>query len=111
MQKKRVGIIQTDKNIAYRHGECCILKIDKLPKEAKATKEKVFARGSRGHDHSISSGILYKKDGKQYLKAENTNLLHPEHSPKVGDAKIEDGFYQIIGQVEYTPDGLVPVID
>lgn len=70
--------------------------------------------GSHGNNHSIDNGVFYKKQEGitfGYLEAKNTSLLHPEHSPKVGDAKIQDGYYQLIKQVEYTPDGLIPVVD
>lgn len=99
---------------AYRHGEVLLIKIDKLPEGLTESKEKVFMVGSHGNNHSFDNGTFYKKqDGNTfgYLEAKNTSLLHPEHSPKIGDAKIEDGYYQLIKQVEYTPDGLVPVVD
>lgn len=99
---------------AYRHGEVLLLKIDKLPEGLTPSKEKVFMVGSHGNNHSFDNGIFYKKQEGTifgYLEAKNTSLLHPEHSPKVGDAKIQDGYYQLIKQQEYTPDGLIPVID
>lgn len=96
---------------AYRHGENLLVKIDKIPEGSVQLQEKVFARGSHGHNHSITGGTLYKNDREQYLDAKNTSLLHPEHSPKIGDAQIEDGFYHIIKQTEYTPQGLIPVRD
>lgn len=99
---------------AYRHGEVLLLKIDKLPDGLTKSNTNVFMVGSHGHNHSIDNGELYlQQDGTThgYLIANNTSLIHPEHSPNVGDAKIEDGIYQIIKQQEYTPDGLKPVID
>lgn len=102
------------KQQAYRHGEVLLLKIDKLPENLTPSKEKVFMVGSHGNNHSIDNGVFYKKQEGitfGYLEAKNTSLLHPEHSPKVGDAKIQDGYYQLIKQVEYTPDGLIPVVD
>lgn len=99
----------------YRHGEIGLHQIKALPKGLERANTKVFMTGSHGHNHSISSGDLYlKKDGDYvfgYLVAKNTSLLHPEHSPNMGDAKIEDGVYELRKQQEYTPDGLVPVID
>lgn len=96
---------------AYRHGEILLLKIDKMPENAKELETKIFATGSSNNNHSVMTGKLFKKENELYLEAKDTSLLHPEHSPNIGDAKIEDGFYQIITQVEYTPDGLKPVID
>ena len=98
-------------NKAYRHGENLLLKIDSIPESSKKLKTKVFATGSHGHDHAISKGILFKNENDLYLEAKTTSLLHPEHSPNIGDAKIEDGYYQIITQVEHTPNGLKLVID
>ena len=98
----------------YRHGEVALIQIDKLPDNLEKSKSKVFMVGSHGHNHSIDRGEIYlKQDGFTfgYLIAKNTSLLHPEHSPKTGDAKIEDGIYQMVKQLEYTPDGLVPIID
>jgi hypothetical protein len=100
-------------NKCYRHGETALRKIDKLPVDLELSKSKVFMKGSHGHDHSIDKGNLYfKNDGVYvfgYLEAKNTKLFHPEHSPK-GD-KIEDGVYELRKQQEYTPSGLVPIID
>lgn len=96
---------------AYRHGENLLLKIDKIPDEAQEQLSNVFATGSSNNNHSITTGKLFKYDDDLYLEAKDTSLIHPEHSPNIGDAQIEDGFYKIITQVEYTPEGLVPVVD
>jgi len=96
---------------AYRHGENILIQINKLPEDAKKLKTNIFATGSSNNNHSITTGTLYKNEEGLYLEAKDTSLLHPEHSPNAGDAKIEDGFYQIKIQVEYTPEGLKPVID
>jgi len=99
----------------YRHGDLGLLKIDKLPKELRLTKTKIAMVGSHGNNHSIDTGKLYFKKENDfvfgYLVAKNTNLLHPEHKDKTGKAKIPDGIYQLIKQNEYTPQGLIPVVD
>jgi hypothetical protein len=99
----------------YRHGEVMLREVEKLPQDLTKAKTKVFMTGSHGHNHSINTGDLYfHKDGEfifGYLVAKNTSLLHPEHSPNVGDAQIADGVYELRKQQEYTPEGLVPVID
>jgi hypothetical protein len=103
------------KKQAYRHGEICLLKINKLPKGLKVSDSKIIVKGSHGNDHSINNGKIYfKKDGDYiigYLVAKNTNLIHAEHKDKSGKAKIKDGIYQILKQQEFTPDGLKPVVD
>jgi hypothetical protein len=96
---------------AYRHGENILIQIEKLPEEVQELKTNIFATGSSNNNHSITTGKLFKKEDDLFLEAKNTSLLHPEHSPNIGDAQIEDGFYQIKTQVEYTPEGLKPVID
>ena len=100
---------------AYRHGEICLVKIDKLPEGIEPSKSKTIMTGSHGNNHDIDNGILYFKQENEfvfgYLVAENTNLLHPEHKDESGTAKIEDGIYQLIKQNEYTPEGLVPIVD
>jgi len=100
-------------NKAYRHGEILLLKIKSLPKGLKEKKSNVLMSGSHGNSHSFTNGKLYlKEDGQTfgYLVAKGTTLLHPEHGED-GKAKIADGVYQLIKQVEYTPEGFKPVVD
>lgn len=103
------------KHKAYRHGEICLVRIDNLPEGIEISNTKTLMVGSHGNSHTIENGDIYlKKDGDftfGYLVAKDTSLLHPEHSPKVGEAKVEDGVYQLVKQNEFTPDGLIPVID
>ena len=102
-------------NQIFRHGEVGLLKVSKLPKGLKEANTKIFMTGSHGNNHSIDNGKLYfvKEDTYVfgYLVAKNTNLIHSEHKDKTGGAKIEDGIYQMLKQQEFTPNGLVPVID
>lgn len=99
----------------YRHGEIALIGIEELPKGLKKSESKVIMAGATGNSHSIDNGTLYFRNEENqvfgYLVAKNTNLLHPEHKDETGVAKIEDGIYKLIKQVEYTPDGLIPVID
>lgn len=106
------------KQKAYRHGEIMLLNIEELPKGLEISKTKTFMVGSHGNRHSIDKGELYlvkPKDGEfifGYLVAKGTSLLHPEHKDKkTGKCKIEDGIYKLIKQVEFTPYGLIPIID
>lgn len=104
-----------NKTKIYRHGEVALLQIEKLPKGLTASKQKVFMVGSHGNNHAIDNGTIYFKNKDNfvfgYLKAKNTNLLHPEHKDKNGNAKIQDGFYKLIKQQEFTPEGLIPIVD
>lgn len=100
----------------YRHGEIALVGVKELPKDLELSNSKCIMVGSHGNSHTIDNGDLYfKKDGDfifGYLVAKNTHLIHPEHKEKNGKScKIADGIYQLIKQNEYTPEGLVPVID
>jgi hypothetical protein len=103
------------KQQAYRHGELTFVVIDKLPDGLKKENTKVFTTGSHGHSHSFTNGELYLKKENDfiigYFVAEDTYLIHLEHSPKIGDAKLPDGVYQVRHQNEHTPKGLKQVID
>jgi hypothetical protein len=103
------------KQQAYRHGEILMLAIKSIPKGLKEEKTNIIMAGSHGNAHTFNNGKMYLKKENDfvfgYFRAKNTSLLHPEHSPKVGDAVLPDGNYQIIKQQEFTPQGLVPVID
>lgn len=104
----------TAKQKAYRHGEILLLSVEKLPKEITKSESKIIMTGSHSNDHSIDKGTLYFiEDGITfgYLVAKDTSLLHPEHQEKGKPCPIKDGVYQLVKQQEYTPDGLVPVID
>ena len=103
------------KTKVFRHGEICLKKVSKLPKSLKISNSNVIMKGSHSNSHTIDNGKLYFVKESEfvfgYLVAKNTSLLHPEHSPKVGQAKLPNGIYQLIKQNEYTPNGLIPVID
>ena|SRR3990167_6874881 len=107
------------KQKCYRHGENLLVLVDSLPKEElELSKSKVFMTGSHGHKHSIDKGEIYFIKNKKendfaygYLVAKGTSLIHEEHSPKVGDAKLPDGIYKLVKQTEYTAEGLIPVAD
>jgi hypothetical protein len=101
------------KQKAYRHGENLLLKVDSLPENLTKSGSNIFMTGSHGNNHSLDNGELYltgESPEYGYLVASNTRLFHPEHGSKDGEL-IEDGIYKLIKQQEYTPDGLVPVID
>lgn len=99
------------KSLLYRHGDIALVKIAKLPTKLKETKTLVLETGSHGHNHSINKGKVYfKKDGEHifgYLVAKGTSLDHEEH----GKLELEDGVYELRKQTEFTPQGLIPVVD
>lgn len=94
-----------------RQGDLVLKKIKKLPTGLTETKVKVMVTGSHGHNHSFDTGKLYFTPVDTYvfgyLVAKGTSIDHPEH----GGMKLENGVYELRKQQEYTPQGLVPVID
>ncbi|MFA5340269.1 MAG: hypothetical protein WC332_00690 [Clostridia bacterium] len=104
----------------YRHGDLALIGIEKLPEVIKISKSKVLMNGSGGHDHTFDHGEFYpQQDGLVigYLVANNrTRLYHPEHGEKIKgkelrEAKIAEGIYELLRQIEDTHDGMKPVID
>jgi hypothetical protein len=94
-----------------RHGDLALVKISKLPTGLKETKTKVLMSGSHGNNHFINQGKVYltKVDDYVfgYLRAKDTTLDHPEH----GKIKLDNGVYELRRQIEFTVDGLKPVVD
>lgn len=89
------------------------VKVTDIPK-LEVTDTSVFAVGSHGNNHSFKGGSAYMLDKPNgqivgYFKAKGTLLFHPEHSPE--GCVLPDGKYEIRKQVEYTPAGLIPVVD
>lgn len=104
---------------AYRHGDIALVTVKTIPKEAKKTTSKtILKEGSSGNPHMIDRGTFYRLEKDfiiGYLEAKNTSLLHKEHGDtrqsKLKSAKIPDGFYRILKQVEHTHEGMRRVID
>ena len=102
----------------YRHGDLCLLGIEKLPNGLSKSKTNILLAGNTGNNHSFDNGVFYeKKEGEYilgYFVAKNTTLLHNDHGEVKGNtrtAKIEDGIYEVRGQVEKSHEGLTPVVD
>ena len=99
----------------FRHGEIAFIKIDNLPDGLKKSSSKIIIAGSHGHDHTFNKGSFYPKKVNDYIfgyfVAKDTSILHEEHSPKIGDAKLPDGIYELRKQQEYINGELKQVID
>lgn len=100
---------------AYRHGEIAFVEIGKLPKGLVQSKTDIIISGSHGNNHTFQGGKLYllpelKDYTLGYFQAKDTILFHIEHG-KNGRAKLPNGNYEIRKQQEFTPSGLVPIID
>jgi hypothetical protein len=109
----------------YRHGDCALIGIEKIPEGLKAIKDKVLMQGSGGNNHSFSKGIFYPSEFKNleknifrvgYLAAdEGAKLYHSDHGcakgGKLKEKSIEAGNYEVRRQVEDTHTGMKPVQD
>lgn len=103
----------------YRHGDLCLVGIEKLPKGLKKSTSKILLQGNTGNNHNFNNGVFYPHVKGDYIKgyfvAKNSTLLHNDHGDtkngSVLEAKIEDGIYEVRGQVEKSHDGFRPVID
>ena len=104
----------------YRHGDLCLIGIEKLPDGLKKSKLKVIIQSSGGNAHSIDKGEIYFKHVNEYafgyLVAKGTSLYHAEHGKKVATktlkvAKINDGIYELRRQKEKRHEGMVAVQD
>lgn len=97
----------------YRQGDIGLVGVAELPKDLEVSDANILLQeGSGGNPHTFQGGKFYPKlkdNQLGFLVAENTKLVHVEHSPN-GD-EIENGIYQIIRQNEETHEGLKPVVD
>ncbi len=94
-----------------RHGDLALVKIKSLPEGLQESKTNVMLSGSHGHNHTVDRGKIYLKKVDDfvigYLVAKDTTIQHEEH----GNFKLPNGVYELRRQQEFTPQGLVPVID
>ena len=103
---------------SYRHGEILFVKITKLPTGLKQAQTDTLMVGSNNNPHTFKGGKFYKEEVGDYIfgyfQVKDTKLYHPEHGKGKGKlkvAKLPDGNYELRRQVEFTPEGLRPVID
>ena len=112
----------TTKKQGIRQGDISLIIIDKLPEGLTKSDSKVILQaGSSGNPHSFKGGVWYPKEERipnndktifqiGFLEARNTILLHLEHGKKknkqgLKEAKIPNGIYQVIRQVETNENG------
>ncbi len=107
---------------ASRHGDLCLVRVDKRPEDLVASESKILMTGSGGNDHVFDHGTFYPLEGQDrfiigYLEAiENTKLFHPDHGRIVEGSQLRvadlpPGIYELRRQQEYTHEGMRPVID
>lgn len=97
-----------------RQGDVLLLPIKSIPTGANDITPKdriVLAYGEvTGHAHAIARGgvALLERGGSRFLDVkEATHLRHEEHA----EIPLPPGGYQVITQVEYTPEALRNVAD
>ena len=98
----------------YRQGDVLIKQIKSVPKTAKKVENGervVLAYGEvTGHCHQISTKEAqeFSLDKQRFIKLEeNAKLNHEEHST----ITFPKGNYEIIQQVQYTPEEIKAVLD
>lgn len=102
-------------NIMYRQGDLLFIKVDKIPPKKMLRKidDDVIVRGeASGHAHVLIGGELYRElyraDDRLYIIVKNiAKVVHEEHAPII----LEKGFWIVIRQREYTPQGPEHVLD
>lgn len=101
-----------------RQGDVLIIKakVSSIPAGAKKVEPEqgriVLAHGEvTGHAHVIekdAAALFETADGNRYLEVHHlTSLKHEEHDA----IKLEPGTYEVIRQVEYTPEEIRRVAD
>ena len=94
-----------------RQGDLLIVKIGKIPQDAKKRDTLVLAEGeATGHLHELDTGEVYGKGMNLYFRVSQDSiatLIHPEHKPLAFDP----GEYKVIRQREYEPAGWRRVTD
>ena len=103
---------------AYRHGEICFLKVDKIPDNLEEATQKEMLKGSHGNPHTFDKGKLFLTEESEnvfgYFIGKDTTLFHETHGKgkgKLKKAKLPDGNYQLRRQVEIINKEMQPVID
>jgi len=94
----------------YHQGDIYLKRIKTIPEGAKQIRRNIVARGEiTGHTHEIEDCTIYERDGVMYIStSKDAPMTHQEHPPTM---PVERGFYEIIQQEEYFPDGFRKVED
>lgn len=100
----------------FRQGDVLLIPTKTIPNSLKRTKRVTLALGEvTGHHHSILDGnaVGYADDENSLAKyvevksPKGAALTHQEHDTIV----LPEGNYRVVGQVEYTPQGISRVAD
>lgn len=97
----------------WRQGDVLIVQVESFPENVQKRPNLVLAEGEiTGHCHQIKeadAAELLELDGILYLKviAPSATLVHDEHNP----ITLDQGYYRVWRQREYTPDEIRTVYD
>ena len=104
-----------------RHGDMCLIGIEKLPEGLVPAKTNVLMRGSGGNDHAFTEGTFYPTTKDQFVfgyfvAQKGCKLLHPDHGKKIKkkslrEASVPEGIYELRRQFEDTHEGMKEVVD
>jgi len=100
------------RRVMYRQGDLLFVKIDKIPRKGLVRiDDNIIVMGeATGHAHRLIGGELYKdwRRGEIYIVVKTTaKVVHEEHAPII----LEKGFWRVIRQREYRPNGWDFVLD
>jgi len=90
----------------FRHGDVMLEKVAELPQSKRKLPRAVLAHGEiTGHSHQIreqSAATLYVTPEGLFLHVvdQPATLIHEEHA----DISLEQGFYRVWRQREYSPE-------
>jgi hypothetical protein len=96
-----------------RHGDVLVQRVDSIPGGARKRAGQVLVRGeATGHSHRVGeagAGVIFETNHEMFLQivASIGTLVHEEHGP----IELQQGYYRVWTQREYTPERIVRVVD
>ena len=86
----------------YRQGDVIFRRIEKIPKNARKSEDRILVRGeTTGHAHQASKQLLVfrEPETQRIFVSGSGQILHEEHAT----LELEKGTYEVIRQREYKP--------
>ena len=98
------------KNYIVRQGDVMAIKIEKLPRGLKKSKDNILVHSDATlHDHTLVKGTVYvDKNDKMYADVPvETQIVHTaDHDP----VDLPKGVYEIRRQVEFLMENMTKVV-
>jgi hypothetical protein len=94
----------------HRQGDVLFTKIAELPEETlvQRTGHIIVEGEATGHAHRLTVGVILEGRTGIYLKTDQpTEVVHEEHHT----IQLEPGYWQVLRQREYHPEGIRQVMD